>query len=56
MSSIHMKRMKKDCVAPLNPKFDRRYVDGTITERKNNATTDELFENMNSHHKNINWP
>ena len=56
MSSIHMKRMEKDCVAPLNPKFDRRYVDGTITERKNNVTTDELFENMNSHHKNINWP
>ena len=21
MSGIHMKRMEKDCVAPLNPKF-----------------------------------
>ena len=32
MSGIHMKRMEKDCVAPLNPKFYRRYVDDTITK------------------------
>ena len=42
-----------DCVAPLNPKFYKRYVDDTITKRKKNATNDELFANMNSHHKNI---
>ena len=53
MSGIHMKRMEKDCVAPLNPKFYRRYVDDTITKRKKNATNDELFANMNSYHKNI---
>ena len=49
MSGIHMKRMEKDCVAPLNPKFYQRYDDDTITKRKKNA----LFANMNSHHKNI---
>ena len=46
MSGIHM-------VAPLNPKFYRRYVDDTITKRKKNGTNDELFANMNSHYKNI---
>ena len=53
MSGIHMKRMEKDCVAPFNPKLYKRYVDDTITKRKKNATNDELFANMNSHHKNI---
>ena len=53
MSGIHMKRMEKDCVAPLNLKFYKRYVDDTITKRKKNATNEELFANMNSHHKNI---
>ena len=53
MSGIYMKRTEKDCVAPLNPKFYKSYVDGTITKRTKNATNDELFENMNSHHKNI---
>ena len=53
MSGIHMKRMENNCVAPLNPKFYQRYVDGTITKRKKNATNDELFPNMDSHHKNI---
>ena len=53
MSGIHMKRMEKDCVAPLNPTFYQRYVDDTITKRKKNATDDELFANMNSHQKNI---
>ena len=48
-----MKRMEKDCVAPLNPKLDKRYVDDTIVRRKENATNDELFANMNFHHKNI---
>ena len=32
MSGIHMKRMEKDCVAPLNPEFYKRYVDDTITK------------------------
>ena len=53
MSGIHMKSMEKDCVAPLNPKFYRRYVDNTVTKRKENAGNDELFPNMNSHHKNM---
>ena len=39
MSSIHMKRMKKDYVALLNPKLYKHYVDDTITKRKN-ATND----------------
>ena len=53
MSGIPMKRMDKDCVAPLNPKFYHCYVDDTITKRKKNAANEELFANMNSHHKNI---
>ena len=51
VSGIYMKRMEKDCVAPLNPKFYQHYVDDTITKRKKNATNDELFANMNSHHQ-----
>ena len=51
MSGIHMKRMKKDCVAPINSKFYQRYVDDSITKRKKNPTNEELFANMNSHHK-----
>ena len=53
LSGIHMKRMEKDCVAPLNPKLYKRYVDDTLTKRKKNATNDEFFANMNFHHKNI---
>ena len=32
--------------------LETRYIDDTITKRKQNATNDELFANMNSHHKN----
>ena len=53
MSGIHMKRMEKYFVAPLNPTFYRCYVDDTITKRKKNAANNELFANMNSHQKNI---
>ena len=53
MPGVHIKRIEKDCVVPLNPKFYRCYVDGTITKRKENATNDELFPNMNPHHKKI---
>ena len=37
----------------MNPKLSKSYVDDTITKRKKNAANDELFANMNSHHKNI---
>ena len=37
----------------MNPKLHKKYVAGTITKRKKNATNDELFANMNSHHQNI---
>ena len=53
MSDIHLKRIEKDCVAPLNPKLYKSYVDDTINKRKKNAANDELFANINSHHKNI---
>ena len=53
MSGIHMKRMEKECVAPLNPKLHKQYVDDTITKRKKNAANDRLFANMNFHHQNI---
>ena len=45
--------MEKDCVAPLNLKFYKKYVDDTITKRKKNATNDELLANINSHHRKI---
>ena len=48
-----MKRMVKDCVAPLNSQLYKLYIDDTIINRKRNATNDELFANMNSHHKSI---
>ena len=53
MTSINMNRMEKDCVAPLNPKLHKRYVDDTITKRKKHTANDELFANMKSHHHNI---
>ena len=53
MSGIHMNRLEEERVMPLKPKFDERYVDGTITKRKKNTDFDELFQNMNSHHLNI---
>ena len=54
MSGIHMKRMEKECVAPLNPKLRKQYdVDYTITKWKKNAANDRLFANMDFHHQNI---
>ena len=52
MSGIHIARMEEDCVAALNPNFYRRCVDDNINKRKKNTANDELFANMNSHHKN----
>ena len=52
MSGIHMNRMERGCVVPLHLKFSQCYVDGTVTKKKKNATNDELFANMKSHHKN----
>ena len=37
----------------MDPKLNKSYVDDTITKRKKNAANDELFANMNSHHRNI---
>ena len=37
----------------MNPKLHKQYVDDTIAKRKKDATNDELFANMNSHHQNI---
>ena len=48
-----MNRLEKVCVMPLKPAFYKRYVDDTITKRKKNTDFDELFQNMNSHHPNI---
>ena len=53
MSGILMNRLEKERVMPLKPKFYKRYVDDTITKRKKNTDFDELFQNMNSHHPNI---
>ena len=53
MSGIHMKRMETDCVAPLNQKLYKRYVDDKRTKRMKNTWNDKLFANTNSHHKNI---
>ena len=46
MFVVNMKRIEKDCVAPLNWKLYKGYVDDTITKKKKNCEH-EL------HHKNI---
>ena len=37
MSGIRMKRMETDCVAPLNQKLYKRYVDDKRTKRMKNT-------------------
>ena len=48
-ADIYMCKMEDDVVAPLKPKFYKRYVDDTYVRRKKN-TTDELFEKLNTYH------
>ena len=43
MSCIHMKRIEKDCIASLNQKLCKRYVDNTITKINKNAAMDDFF-------------
>ena len=49
---IYMCKMENDVVAPIKPLFYKRYVDDTYVRRKKN-TKDELFEKLNTYHKNI---
>ena len=47
-----MKKMEKDVVILLKPKFSCRYVNGTY-KRKNENQPDELFKRMKKYHPNI---
>ena len=47
-----MNWLEKVRVMPLKTKFYKRYIDDTITKRKN-TDFDQLFQNENSHHPNI---
>ena len=51
-ADIYMCKMENDVVAPIKPLFYKRYVDDTYVRRKKN-TKDELFEKLNTYHKNI---
>ena len=43
MSGIYMKRMEKDCLAALNTKLCKSYVNDAITKRKKNAANDNYL-------------
>ena len=47
-----MNKMEQDVVVPLKPKFYKRFVDDTYSRRKK-GVKDELFDALNSYHKNI---
>ena len=49
---IFMCKMEDDVVPPIKPLFYKRYVDDTYVRRKKN-TKDELFEKLNTYHRNI---
>ena len=51
-ADIYMCKMENDAVAPIIPLFYKRYVDDTYVRRKKH-TKDELFEELNTDHKNI---
>ena len=55
MSGIHLNRLEKERVMLLKPKFYKRFVNKTITKRKKNTDIDELFQNMNSTIRILNW-
>ena len=51
-ADIFMFKIEDDVVPPIKPLFYKRYVDDTYVRRKKN-TKDELFEKLNTYHKNI---
>ena len=51
-SDIYMCKMEEDVVDPAKPIFYKHYVDDTYIRRKKNFNY-ELFQNLNSYHKNI---
>ena len=53
LSDIHMTRCENEVVRPLAPVFYRRYVDDIFNRRKRN-TNDEIFDQLNQYHNNIN--
>ena len=52
LSDIYVCKMEEDIVAPSKPLFYKRYVDDTYVRRKKNET-DELYNELNSYHQNI---
>ena len=51
-AKIFMTKLEEDVVRPMNPSFYRRFVDDSIIRREKNKP-DELFNKINSYHKNI---
>ena len=52
LADIHMIRTEKDTVAPLKPKFYKRFVDDIYNRRKK-GIHDELYERRKNYHPNI---
>ena len=52
-SDIYMSKMEDDVVVPAKPIIYKRSVDGLYIRRKK-YFNDELFQNLNNCHKNLN--
>ena len=52
LSDCFMNKMEKDVVIPFKPKFYKRFVDDIYRRGKRNEL-DELFDKMNTYHRNI---
>ena len=53
-SEIYMTKTEKEVVKLTNPRFNKRFVDNIISEKKKDQP-DLLFENLNNHHPNIKY-
>ena len=53
-SEIYMTKTEQEVVKLTNPRFNKRFVDNIISEKKKDQP-DLLFENLNNHHPNIKY-
>ena len=53
-SEIYMTKTEEEVVKLTNPRFNKRFVDNIISEKKKDQP-DLLFENLNNHHPNIKY-
>ena len=54
MADIFMTKLENAVVAPMEPKFYKRYVNDIITRRTKDEV-DDLFHKINTYHPNINF-